>query len=462
MKYSICFQAYSFRRVNLFRVCALAVVLMCAHRSAESCSCGWILIPEHVRGSQKIFIGSVVTALAPDTSDIYHPARWKLSVERAFKGNVEREIIVKSGSGGGDCGYPFTIGKRYLVFTDGEGNSTTICTHTQELSGFSYDLYYLEHLHNNSKSNFVFGRIQESVWNGSVIGARSNPGIIVSLSANGQVFEATTDSNGIYVFSGLQAGKYVSSIALPSHLTFALWYWDTVTITKENPHVQQDFWLVANGRISGRVVDGDGDPLDNVEINIMPTDSIRRRHVPYDFTDRTDKNGAFCFRGVLPGEYFLGVNLYQEPRGDNPFPVQYIPGVKSESQASRIQLAKGDSIGGFQMTLQERLPTYSIEGAVVFENGEPLGGGSVMVGDSVQEDFSTRGFGFAFQMLDSTGHFRLNLLAGQEGWLHVNAYPRLEKYRNRSYSLTPPDPIKISAFNSGKQLQRVMKIKFHN
>src|SRR5262245_4143530 len=39
-----------------------------------------------------------------------------LTIERAVRGVQETEVDVNTGSGGGDCGYDFKVGERYVVY----------------------------------------------------------------------------------------------------------------------------------------------------------------------------------------------------------------------------------------------------------------------------------------------------------------------------------------------------------
>jgi hypothetical protein len=61
----------------------------------------------------------------------------RVLVERVWKGAVKDTTFVFSGSGGGDCGFLFTSGTRYLLFLsqDPEGRwVTSICSATSPMS----------------------------------------------------------------------------------------------------------------------------------------------------------------------------------------------------------------------------------------------------------------------------------------------------------------------------------------
>jgi len=72
----------------------------------------------------------------------------ELAVETIWKGQVRERATIITGFGGGDCGYPFELGKQYLVYVDVHRNdagkySTNTCTRTGHLETSSADLNFL-------------------------------------------------------------------------------------------------------------------------------------------------------------------------------------------------------------------------------------------------------------------------------------------------------------------------------
>jgi hypothetical protein len=67
-------------------------------------------------------------------------------VDKAWKGTDESEMVITTGNNGGDCGFSFEKGQKYLVYGSAsnmyvEGTlSTTICHRTTELAGATDDL----------------------------------------------------------------------------------------------------------------------------------------------------------------------------------------------------------------------------------------------------------------------------------------------------------------------------------
>lgn len=66
----------------------------------------------------------------------------ELQVTQAWKGGVTQQVVVRTGSGGGDCGYDFRVGESYLVYAGGTSEvlETGICGRTQRLADAGADL----------------------------------------------------------------------------------------------------------------------------------------------------------------------------------------------------------------------------------------------------------------------------------------------------------------------------------
>ena len=67
-------------------------------------------------------------------------------VNRAYRGAVESTIQIATGSSDADCGYPFEVGDRYLVYAHDSGSmlSTGLCSRTRPLPEAAEDLEYFE------------------------------------------------------------------------------------------------------------------------------------------------------------------------------------------------------------------------------------------------------------------------------------------------------------------------------
>ncbi|MBP1994394.1 hypothetical protein [Paenibacillus eucommiae] len=118
---------------------------------AYACSCA---MPQTVEAqfnhSEAVFAGRVIE-VKEDRSlggRISKSALFELS--QIWKGGSESQLIIQTGSGGGDCGYNFEEGKDYLVYahpstmySDKEALVTIICDRTNVIDQAQEDLAIL-------------------------------------------------------------------------------------------------------------------------------------------------------------------------------------------------------------------------------------------------------------------------------------------------------------------------------
>jgi len=77
--------------------------------------------------STLVFVGEVVEIIKkPDVYSV------RFKVEKTWNKNFQKEITVSTAKQSNLCGYSFRVGKKYLVYANGENNnlSTNICTRT--------------------------------------------------------------------------------------------------------------------------------------------------------------------------------------------------------------------------------------------------------------------------------------------------------------------------------------------
>ena len=155
----------NFTRIGL--CLALLIVQFASPSSVSACSCIQPGSPIEVfRGSGAVFIGKV-TSISPNSSlaisllvrmfdainlhptYLYTERFWgydvTFAVHKSWKNVSTTSVTVHTGSGGGDCGYPFNQGDDYLVYAYEWKDSlgTGSCSRTTEISGATEDLSYL-------------------------------------------------------------------------------------------------------------------------------------------------------------------------------------------------------------------------------------------------------------------------------------------------------------------------------
>ena len=106
--------------------------------------------------SKAVFSGKVVEVIQ-NPQFLYVEVRFK--VESSWKQVRTDELIIRTGRGG-DCGYRFEVGQRYLVYAYGSGESrleTNICQRTRELDDAEEDLRVLgKSINVNKKPKQIF------------------------------------------------------------------------------------------------------------------------------------------------------------------------------------------------------------------------------------------------------------------------------------------------------------------
>lgn len=110
----------------------------------QACSC---IPPEppalEFSRADAVFVGKVITLERRDYQLLV-----TMEVQGSWKGITSRQVDVRTGFGGGDCGYPFLRDGVYLVYAYGGAKTigTGICTGTSLLSMAASDLFYLRTL----------------------------------------------------------------------------------------------------------------------------------------------------------------------------------------------------------------------------------------------------------------------------------------------------------------------------
>jgi hypothetical protein len=148
-----------------FRALLAVVVMFLVTKAGFACDCGLPrtgnpfkqVVTEARNKSKAVFSGTVV-AIDKKPGDLYVAVRFK--IEESWKGTLSKEATVFTGQGGGDCGYKFEVGQRYLVYAYRYNDTdlgTNICQRTANLIEAAEDLKVL------GKGKFVGVRPQKSL-----------------------------------------------------------------------------------------------------------------------------------------------------------------------------------------------------------------------------------------------------------------------------------------------------------
>ena len=398
------------------------LLLLLTGQTANACSCAGPRSPCESFGSAKaVFAGTAIAvrdnerSKDTDRSQVdWTPRVFKFLVEQSFLGVSGTEVEVHTGTGGGDCGYGFKIGERYLVYAFGDGHrlATGICTRTKPFNSATEDLAFLGTLSSARPGVTIQGVITRS--DGGKI-EDFGPDVFVTIEGESQRKEIRPDADGRFRLSGLPAGTYKAKLHLPESLTT---YREENEISVADRGCATLWWAIAiNGRVEGKVVDAQGVPIAKIMVGLVkPGTNPRDNHVALV---RTDDQGNFKFAGISAGRYLIAVNHTRFPEPNDPtraYPPSFYPGVPDEVNAETISLATGEKVSDLLIRMPFKRPASVLKISVVWSDGSPVGKAILTVKD-ITQDKSTLGFSFE---ADAGGQYVLEGYVGQR--LIISAY----------------------------------------
>jgi hypothetical protein len=140
--------------------------------------------------------------------------RVELEVEERFVGEPPERVTVATGMGGGDCGIPFELGKRYIVVaTKGSAGVyyTGVCSQSAPVEEAPPTLAALRAWKRGEEfPRTVYG----TVWDETMrVDEDTHPpgpleGQMIRLMGESRSFETLTDEQGYFEWSNLPSGRY--------------------------------------------------------------------------------------------------------------------------------------------------------------------------------------------------------------------------------------------------------------
>ena len=342
-----------------------------------ACSCAGVRPPcEAYWEASAVFVGVVTGDSSITVKDGQYQFQNRLvsfAVEEAFRGVQGAAAEVITGWGGGDCGFGFKRGERYLVYTytNLQDNKlyTSICHRTRALSEAGEDLQYIRGLSSAAPGALIYGEVRRYRREAN---AGRQPeymaGIKISIDGGEKQVETMTDLKGQFSVGGLPGGAYKVKISLPQGLMSRQAEREIKVADRGCAKVY--FGVESDGRLSGRVLDANGQPIPKAEITLCKPEEKRYR-ASLD-TVYSDKDGLYEFKAIPPGRYALGVRFDGLTSQNRPFPHIYYPGVENIDQATIISIGEGERIENYDLVLPPPPAERTVDGVVVWSDGEPI------------------------------------------------------------------------------------------
>ena len=360
---------------------SLFLLLIIAPGTIHACSCGFVssgcgmaLNPDNV-----VFLGKVISKIGVqdpttggDSMRMGNRYAIHLATTENFQGAGPRgqEVVVYTGQGGGDCGYPFLVGTSYLVYASSYNGrlSTSICSGTNPEVMVGGVLRELRAIRDSGRVDDLFGTIgiaPEGAGFEDLAETRplSNVSVHVT-SSKGEVFSTETDEHGAFAFARLPRDTYRIEQDLPAGLTTRQSKTGKPTSievddkTGAGAGCQVDVFSRPDGEVSGTVVDASGKGVPGF-VTIEPSDpraahvAMRRGGLPGFDTD----DGSFSLPQLAPGRY----RLVFHPRIGKNVSFQhtfYWPPAGDASNSVAIELGFGQHVDNvrFEVTATDNTP----------------------------------------------------------------------------------------------------------
>jgi hypothetical protein len=429
---------------------ALALLLLSAPPlvpTAAACTCDINPPCAAIWQAEAVFVGTVVDRASEVVGGSLSWTVHRIAVSRTFRGSVDSsvtlvpalrpsaEAIAQSLSYPGGletistCDYRFEPGREYLIYahrTDQGRWTTSLCSGTKPLEEAAEDLEYIESVPLAEPTGRVYGTIERTIPDPADRTTMNVPaaGIPVALVSEHRQLTVTTDVDGKFDLH-VPPGNYTVAPVLPQ--TVRVYGGPRRVSVPSRGCAPVSFWLVANGRIEGRVVERDGKPVPRVSIDVIPAD-LPAGQRPESHTTapsgRTDERGRFAVEPILPGRYVVAVNARSGPQLSAPYAATFYPGV-NRTDARAIELGDSERQTGLTIVVTP-LEETTVSGMVTFDDDRPVVDANVTAAPVDHKGTIT-----SSATTDNSGAFQLRLLAGityviRAGTSTTNAFKQTE------------------------------------
>lgn len=430
-------------------ICVALAFTLAPPRAADACSCLQPGPPcqEYWR-ADAVFAGRV-TAIdpvpdpgwSPDSAPFYAlpmSRRVTFAIVEGFRGVTGKSVEVFTGSGGGDCGYDFEVGRAYVVYATRMPRTATgeiakdarlhtgICSRTSPIGrteadarrvppgNADEDLAYARSIASSAPTGGTITgnvkRIEYSLTEGQTLAPVPMAGVRIVFEGAETTWDAISDDGGRFTVGGLPAGRYRVTAFAPDRDYVNVYPSATAEILNARACADVSVIVRADGRISGRLVDRAGRAVPGATLELLAPSRADRGDggVGLDHRVLSGPDGVFHFVRVPPGDYLVAIHGRLGPGGQPIYPRLLFPGVRAVSGATVLHLASGSRLAIPDFVLPDDYALRSVSGRVVSPDGLAAEGAKVYVRSAAGYDYLS-----VPVLTDADGRFTVSVLAGQ-------------------------------------------------
>jgi hypothetical protein len=352
---------------------------------ADACDCALVGPCQALSFADAVFTG-VVTDISPVLTPDGHGASGfvtTLVADRSFIGPTGTVVLRASLS---SCSFQFREGERYLVYarrsTDGS-LGTSSCSRTKLLADADEDLAFLTSLPPVGTGGQLSGLVERvqidllGVHRDKTLTAAASGVSLTITGPKGIRRDELTDREGRFRTSGLPPGTYRIAVNVPETIRVQ---GELEVRLADRGCAASTIRLLSNGRVTGRVIDRQGDSVPGAMVSLMPAAFTNREEFPHVWirTQSSDARGEFAFDGLPAGEFHMGVNvLFGASFLSSPYAPVWLPGVDARAETLPIQLSEGQRRSGLEIEVGVKLREVTVEGVLLLPNGTAAAGAHV-------------------------------------------------------------------------------------